>query len=168
MDWISGESVGLGCPHLADVFVRCEATEGLESAREVVGCHEVRRMGAQLVVVIVVKTLDRRVFDRAVHALHLTVDPWMVWLDEAMLDAVGLADRSKRIGLEYAVLRSLYRNSDGVRGRGASVTKLYHKATFHSKEHINPWDQTPYVSLPCYEWPIAGLGWDRQWGWIQG
>ena len=49
-------------------------------------------MGAQLVVVIVVETLDRRVLGGAVHALHLTVSPRMVWLGKAMFDTVGLTD----------------------------------------------------------------------------
>ena len=92
MDRILDESVWLRCPDLADVFVRGEATEGLESAREVVGCHEVRQMGAQLVVVIVVETLDRRVLDGAVHALHLAVGLRVVGLSKAMLDTVGLTD----------------------------------------------------------------------------
>ena len=106
VDRILDEAVWFGYPDLADVFVGREATEGLESACEVVGCHEVRQMGAQLVVVIVVETLDRRVFDGAVHALHLTaprensppdcflilVAPRMVWLRKAMFDTVGLTD----------------------------------------------------------------------------
>ena len=47
---------------------------------------------AQLVMVIVVETLDRRVLDGVVHVLHLTVGPRMVWLGKAMLDTVGLTD----------------------------------------------------------------------------
>src|SRR5690606_3534460 len=35
-------------------------------------------------------------------------------------------------------LRSLYCCSDSVRGRGASVTNLSHRASFHSKERIAP------------------------------
>ncbi len=92
MSRVSDESVWLGCPDLADVFVGRKTAEGLEPAREVVGCHEVRQVGAQLVVVIVVETLDCRVFDRAVQALHLTVGPRMVWLGKAMLDTIGLTD----------------------------------------------------------------------------
>ena len=42
--------------------------------------------------VVVVVTLDRRIFDRSVHPLDLTIGPWMVGLGQAVLDTVGLAD----------------------------------------------------------------------------
>lgn len=58
----------------------------------IIGCHEVCQVGAQLVVVIVVETLDRRVFDRAVHALHLTIGPRVIGFGKAMLDTIGLTD----------------------------------------------------------------------------
>ena len=35
-------------------------------------------------------------------------------------------------------LRSLYCCSDGVRGRGAAVTNLSHRSSFHSNERITP------------------------------
>jgi len=43
MERIEGESFGLFCPELADVFVRREAFEGLEPLGEVVGADEVAR-----------------------------------------------------------------------------------------------------------------------------
>ena len=46
MDWVEDESIRLRCPCLADVFVRCEASEGLEPAAEVVGRDEVGEVAA--------------------------------------------------------------------------------------------------------------------------
>ena len=46
--------------------------------------------------------------------------------------------RSQQAKLRERSLRSLYFCSDGVRGRGAPVTNLSHKASFHSCERIAP------------------------------
>lgn len=49
-------------------------------------------MRAQLIVVFVMEALDRRVLDRAVHALDLAIRPRVVRLGQSMLDTVGLTD----------------------------------------------------------------------------
>ena len=40
MDWINPEAFGLGCPLLANEFIRGQALERLESSAEVVGIDE--------------------------------------------------------------------------------------------------------------------------------
>jgi hypothetical protein len=77
---------------LADEFVWCEAAQGLEPTRVVVGIDEERQVRPELVVAVVVVALDGRVLDRAVHPLDLTIGPRMVHLGQAMLDAVLVAD----------------------------------------------------------------------------
>ena len=98
MDRIQDESVWLGCPDLADVFVKREPSEGLEPPREIVSGYEVGEMDAELVVVVVMEALDGRVLDRAVHPLDLASRPRVVWLREAMLDTVGLANHVEAHG----------------------------------------------------------------------
>ena len=66
--------------------------EGLEPACEGVGRHEVREMGAELVVAIVMEAFDRRVLDRAVHPLDLAIGPRGGRPRKPVLDPVGLAD----------------------------------------------------------------------------
>ena len=92
VDRVQDESIRLGGPDLADVFVGREATEGLESAGEVVGGQEVGKVCSQLVVAVVVETFDRGVLDRAVHPLDLAVGPRVVWPGQPVLYAVRLAD----------------------------------------------------------------------------
>ena len=92
MGWIYGESIWLGSPSLADVFIRREATEGLEAVDEVVGCHDVGEVCAQLVVVFVMETFDGRLLDCPIHSLDLDIGPRMVWLGPAVLDPTCLAD----------------------------------------------------------------------------
>ena len=64
-----------------------EAFEGLEPLGEVVGGDKVRQMTAQLVVSFVVEAFDRGLFDRALHALDLTVGPRVFGLGQAVVDA---------------------------------------------------------------------------------
>ena len=49
-------------------------------------------MRAELVMAIVVIPFDGRVLNRAVHALDLSVRPRVVWLGQAMLNAICSAD----------------------------------------------------------------------------
>ena len=48
--------------------------------------------------IIVMEAFDGRVFDRAVHPFDLAIRPRVVWLREAVLDTVGLADHVEAHG----------------------------------------------------------------------
>jgi hypothetical protein len=76
MDWIEDESIRLFCPCLADVFVGCQALEGLEPASKVVGRDEVGEVAAQLVVGFVIVALDRRLFEGARHVADQLRPRW--------------------------------------------------------------------------------------------
>ena len=55
-------------------------------------------MRAEVVMAIVVIPFDGRVFNRAVHALDLSVRPRVVWLGQAMLNAICSANHVKPHG----------------------------------------------------------------------
>ena len=57
-------------------------------------------MRAEVVMAIVVIPFDGRVFNRAVHALDLSVRPRVVWLGQAMLNAICSANHVKPHGPE--------------------------------------------------------------------
>lgn len=97
MDRIDDESFGFDYPSFADELVGREPFQGLEAAAEVVCGDEALEMGAELIVVVVVEAFDRRVLDRSVHALDLTVGPRMPGLCEPMFDAVRLAGSIERM-----------------------------------------------------------------------
>ena len=86
LDRIESESFRLGSPAFADELIGCEPSKGLQPAAEVVGCDEVSEMGFELGMVVVVEALDRRVLDRAVHPLDLTIGPWMAWFGQSMFN----------------------------------------------------------------------------------
>ena len=71
-------------PCFADDFVWCEALQGLQTSTEVVGCDEVGEVLPELVVAVVVVAFYRRVLDRPVHSLDLTVGPGMPMLCQPM------------------------------------------------------------------------------------
>ncbi len=73
------------------------AAEGLESAAEIVGCREVRKMGAELVLVVVMEPLDGRLLDRAVHPLDLAIRPRVLHLGQSVLDLMLPADAVKYV-----------------------------------------------------------------------
>ena len=63
--------------------------EGLQTLGGVVGSDEVDEVFTQLVVVLVVEAFDRRILDRPVHPLDLTVGPGMLWLGGSVIDIVS-------------------------------------------------------------------------------
>ena len=81
MNWL-----GVFRADLADVFVRCEPLEGLETLGKVVGGHEVREMSSKLVMGLVVEALCGCVLDDAVHPLDLPIGPEGLGLGQAMID----------------------------------------------------------------------------------
>jgi len=110
MGRIKPESFWLGCPGFADVFVGRKALEGLEPPGEVVGCDEVAEMAAELVVTVVVVTLDGGILDGPIHALDLAVGPRVMRFGQTVLDAVVLASPVERMpthhrGWTFPVLR---------------------------------------------------------------
>jgi len=92
VDLVEDESFRLRCPDFADVFVEREAVQRFQPSGEVVGCHEVGEVGAQLVVAFVVEAFHRRLLDRTIHPFDLAVGPRVVWLGQPMFDPVGFAD----------------------------------------------------------------------------
>lgn len=89
MDGVWDEFVPHGWPDRSDDFVGCEEVWGLGPARDVAGCHDVRQMGAERVVIVLIdafeglrdndppgRSLIRFSFlDRTVHPLDLPIRP---------------------------------------------------------------------------------------------
>ena len=91
MDWIEPESFGLCCPDAADVFIRREASQGLEAAGEIVCRDEIADVSAELIVAVVVIAFDGCLLDRPVHPFDLAICPGMPGLGQSMLYTVSPA-----------------------------------------------------------------------------
>ncbi len=99
MDRIEPESFGLCCPDAADVFIRREASKGLEPAGEIVCRDEITDMSAGLVVAFSVITSDGCLLDRPVHPLDLAICPG-IGFGQPMLEAVSPACPVERMAPE--------------------------------------------------------------------
>lgn len=91
------ESVRFSLPLSADILVWRQASEPLEPLGVVVGQQETQHMLAQLLVTAVIVELHRRLLERPVHALDLSVCPRMPDLGEPVLHAVLGTDSVKEI-----------------------------------------------------------------------
>jgi len=98
MDRVEPESIGLGCPGFAGELIGGQALQGLQPAGEVVGCDEGGQVPFELLVVVVMVSLDGCVLDGAVHSLDLTVGPRVVDFGEAVLDPVFVAAHGEHVG----------------------------------------------------------------------
>ena len=92
---------GSTCPLFADELVGREPLQCLETAAEVVGMDEACEMISELIVVVVMEAFDRRLLDRTVHPLDLSVGPWMLGLRQSVFDAVGLAGSIERMPVPH-------------------------------------------------------------------
>lgn len=88
LERIEIESLWLGGPAFADVFVRREALQGFQPPSVVVGGDEVGKVCLELIVSVVMIALDSRFLDRSVHALDLAIGPRMLDLGQPMFDAI--------------------------------------------------------------------------------
>jgi hypothetical protein len=88
MERVEGEPFGFARPSFADELVGCEALQGFEATREVIGGDEVGEVLPELVVALVMVALDGCVLDGPVHFLDLAIGPRMPRLGQAMVHIV--------------------------------------------------------------------------------
>ena len=87
-------------PDPANVFVRGQPVQGLQSAGVVVGDHEQVEVVRQLLMAVVVISFDGGVLDGAVHPFDLPVGPGMVRFGQPVLDAVLTAEPVEQMHAE--------------------------------------------------------------------
>ena len=112
MDWVESKCVWGLRPELAEIFVRRESFERLESSCEVVGSEEVGQVRFELVMGVVEVSLHRSVLDGPVHALDLPVSPGRVGLGQPMFDSMNETEpvegmAAEACGWSLAVLRQV-------------------------------------------------------------
>ena len=73
MGWVHDEAYWLLCPDFAEIFIRCQSVESLQSACKVVSLYEVVQVALKLLVAVVVIAFDGGFLDGAIHPLNLPV-----------------------------------------------------------------------------------------------
>ena len=120
---IQPEAFRLLLPTLADVLVGRQPPQGLETFGEVVGREELSEMFPELLVRLIVIALDRRLLDRTIHPLDLSVRPGMIDFGQPMLDAVSLADAVEQMFESPAILQAVGELDAVVREDGVDVVR---------------------------------------------
>ena len=103
MGRIGKKTVGVLLPLLTDEFKGRKSFQRLEALGRIVCHQESRQMLTKLLMGIVVVAIDRRLFEGAVHALHLSICPRMVGFGQPMLDPLFGADAVKQQRKSVAV-----------------------------------------------------------------
>lgn len=94
------KSFWLGSPAFADVFVRREAFERLQSTSEIVCFDEVIEMLTKLLVVFVIEAPDGGFLDGSIHSLDLTIGPGWFRFGQPMIHVVLRAGEVESMGAE--------------------------------------------------------------------
>ena len=82
------------------MFIWRKPIEGLQAPGVIVGVEEVGEVTPELIVECIVEAPHRRVFDRPVHSLDLSVGPWVTHLCQPVLDPVFLTAHGEHVGDE--------------------------------------------------------------------
>jgi hypothetical protein len=92
MAWIDGNALWCSLPALTDVFIRGKPSQGFALFGEIVGHQADVAVVFEVLMRLGIAFFDCGVFEGAVHALGVAIDPGMMGLSAAVLDAVLLAD----------------------------------------------------------------------------
>lgn len=103
------EAIRVRGPDLADLFVGREPAVCLEPAREVVGGHEVRENGLQLIVAVVMEALhggvaDRRFIRSTWPSLGTTIPPGLLKKALQSVTEVDLATKLPMIEMSISII----------------------------------------------------------------
>ena len=75
MGRVQDEVIQLRCIDFADVFLRRETAEGLETACEIVWCHETCDTHAEKIVIVIRIVFPSCSFDHTLHPIDLSIRP---------------------------------------------------------------------------------------------
>ena len=75
MGWVQDEVIQLRFIDFADVFLRRETSEDLETACEIVWCHETCDTHAENPVIVLRIVFPSRSFDHTLHTIDLSIRP---------------------------------------------------------------------------------------------
>jgi hypothetical protein len=89
---IVSESARLVCPGITDVFVRRQASQGLQPLGKVVRVKEGSQVVCELTVGLVMISPDSGLLECSVHPLNLAVGPGMIRFSEPVFDVMLATD----------------------------------------------------------------------------
>ena len=91
------EGIQLRFIDFADVFLRRETAEGLETACEIVWCHETCDTHAEKIVIVIRIVFPSRYFDHTLHPIDLSIRPMVTRPEQTLPHSVRFPNQRKTL-----------------------------------------------------------------------
>ena len=88
----------------ADVFLKRETAEGLETACEIVWCHETCDTHAEKIVIVIRIVFPNRDFDHTLHPIDLSIRPMVTRPEQTLPHSVRFPNQRKNFGQDWILL----------------------------------------------------------------
>ena len=94
---VQDEVIQLRFIDFADVFLRRETSEGLETACEIVRCHETCDTHAEKIVIVIRIVFPNRDFDHTLHPIDLSILPMVIRPEQTLPHSVRFPNQRKTL-----------------------------------------------------------------------
>ena len=94
---VQDEVIQLRFIDFADVFLRRETSEGLETACEIVWCHETCDTHAENPVIVLRRVFPSRFFDQTLHTIDLSIRPMVTRPGQTLPHSVRFPNQRKTL-----------------------------------------------------------------------
>ena len=94
---VQDEVIQLRFIDFADVFLRRETAEGLETACEIVWCHETCDTHAEKIVIVIRIVFPSRYFDHTLHPIDLSIRPMVTRPEQTLPHSVRFPNQRKAL-----------------------------------------------------------------------
>ena len=97
MGRVQDEVIQLRRIDFVDIFVRRETSEGLETACEIVWCHETCDTHAENPVIVLRRVFPSRFFDQTLHTIDLSIRPMVTRPGQTLPHSVRFPNQRKTL-----------------------------------------------------------------------
>jgi len=94
---VQDEVIQLRRIDFVDIFVRRETSEGLETACEIVWCHETCDTHAENPVIVLRRVFPSRFFDQTLHTIDLSIRPMVTRPGQTLPHSVRFPNQRKTL-----------------------------------------------------------------------
>ena len=98
------EVIQLRIIDFADVFLKRETAEGLETACEIVWCHETCDTHAEKILIIIRIVFPSCSFDHTLHPIDLSIRPMVTRPEQTLPHSVRFPNQRKNFGQDWILL----------------------------------------------------------------
>ena len=101
---VQDEVIQLRRIDFVDIFLKRETAEGLETACEIVWCHETCDTHAEKIVIVIRIVFPNRDFDHTLHPIDLSIRPMVIRPEQTLPHSVRFPNQRKNFGQDWILL----------------------------------------------------------------